>query len=179
MSGKRQKSQLVLAFADDGRGEAPEVSSEGTEPRAAGRRDESPAINEQWMERVCERDNCKRTLARVRANRGSPGVDGMTVTELPGHLREQWPAIPEQLLAGTYRPQPVRRVYIPKPSGRRRKSGLPVVLVRFVQQAVAQVLQQDWDRTFSAHSYGFRPGRSAHQASRWPSDKWQRAADGW
>lgn len=164
MSGKRQKSQLVLAFADDGRGEAPEVSSEGTEPSAAGRQDESPAINEQWMERACERDNCKRALAQVRRNRGSPGVDGMTVDELPGHLREHWPAIREQLLSGTYRPQPVRRVYIPKPGGGRRKLGIPTVLDRFVQQAVAQVLQQDWDRTFSEHSYGFRPGRSAHQA---------------
>ena len=160
----RQNTQLVLAFPEDGRGEAPEVAGEGTEPRAAGRRDESPAINEQWMERVCERDNCKRALARVRANRGSPGVDGMTVAELPGHLRQHWPAIREQLLSGTYRPQPVRRVYIPKPNGGRRKLGIPTVLDRFVQQAVAQVLQQDWDRTFSAHSYGFRPGRSAHQA---------------
>ena len=164
MSGKRQKSQLVLAFADDGRGEAPEVTSEGTEPSAAGRRDESPANNEQWIERVCERENCKRALARVRANRGSPGVDGMTVDELPGHLREHWPAIREQLLSGTYRPQAVKRVYIPKPSGGMRKLGIPTVLDRFVQQAVAQVLQQDWDRTFSDHSYGFRPGRSAHQA---------------
>ena len=164
MSGKRQKTQLVLAFANDGRGEAPEVTSEGTEPRAAGRRDESPASNEQWMERACERENCKRALARVRANRGSPGVDGMTVEELPGHLREHWPAIREQLLSGTYRPQPVRRVYIPKPGGGKRKLGIPTVLDRFVQQAVAQVLQQDWDRTFSEHSYGFRPGRSAHEA---------------
>ena len=164
MSGKRQKIQLVLAFADDGRGEAPEVANEGTEPHAAGRGDESPAINEQWMERVCERENCKRALARVRGNRGSPGVDGMTVEELPGHLREHWPAVREQLLSGTYRPQPVRRVYIPKPGGGRRKLGIPTVLDRFVQQAVAQVMQQDWDRTFSAHSYGFRPGRSAHQA---------------
>ncbi len=164
MSGKRQKIQLVLAFADDGRGEAPEVANEGTEPHAAGRGDESPAINEQWMERVCERENCKRALARVRGNRGSPGVDGMTVEELPGHLREHWPAVREQLLSGTYRPQPVRRVYIPKPGGGRRKLGIPTVLDRLVQQAVAQVMQQDWDRTFSAHSYGFRPGRSAHQA---------------
>lgn len=164
VSGERQKSQLGLAFADDGRGEAPEVASEGTEARAAGRRDESPAINEQWMERVCERENCQRALARVRANRGSPGVDGMTVEELPGHLREHWPAIREQLLSGTYKPQPVRRAHIPKPGGGRHKLGIPTVLDRFVQQAVAQVLQQDWDRTFSEHSYGFRPGRSAHQA---------------
>lgn len=160
----RQNTQLELAFAADGRGEAPEVAGGGTEPRTAERRDESPANNEQWMERVCERTNCKRALARVRTNRGSPGVDGMTVEELPGHLREHWPVIREQLLSGTYRPQPVRRVYIPKPGGGRRKLGIPTVLDRFVQQAVAQVLQQDWDRTFSEHSYGFRPRRSAHQA---------------
>ena len=164
MSGKRQNIQLVLAFPVDGRGEAPEVAGEGTEPRAARRRDESPARDEQWMERACERDNCKRALARVRGNRGSPGVDGMTVDDLPGHLREHWPAIREQLLSGTYRPQPVRRVYIPKPGGGRRKLGIPTVLDRFVQQLVAQVLQEHWDRTFSEHSYGFRPRRSAHQA---------------
>ncbi len=164
MSGRRQNSQLVLAFLGNGGGEAPEGTREGTEPSAAGRRDESPANNEQWIERVCERENCKRALARVRANRGSPGVDGMTVDELPGHLREHWPAIREQLVSGTYRPQAVRRVHIPKPSGGMRKLGIPTVLDRFVQQAVAQVLQQDWDRTFSEHSYGFRPGRSAHQA---------------
>ena len=116
------------------------------------------------MERACERDNCKRALARVRGNRGSPGVDGMTVDELPGHLREHWLAIREQLLSGVYRPQPVRRVYIPKPGGGRRKLGIPTVLDRFVQQLVAQVLQEHWDRTFSEHSYGFRPGRSVHQA---------------
>ena len=160
----RQKIQLELVFAADGGGEAPEAAGEGTEPSAAERRDESPAKDEQWMERACERDNCKRALARVRANRGSPGVDGMTVDELTGHLREHWPVIREQLLSGTYRPQPVRREYIPKPGGGRRKLGIPTVLDRFVQQAVAQVLQQDWDRTFSEHSYGFRPGRSAHQA---------------
>lgn len=81
------------AFPVDGRGEAPERTEEGTEPRAAGRRDESPAINEQWIERVCERDNCKQAVARVRGNRGRPGVDGMTVEDLPGHLREHWPTI--------------------------------------------------------------------------------------
>ncbi len=160
----RQNIQLVLAFPVDGGGEAPEATGEGTEPHTAGRRDESPTTDEQWMERACERSNCKRALARVRGNRGSPGVDGMTVDDLPGHLREHWPAIREQLLSGTYRPQPVRRVYIPKPGGGRRKLGIPTVLDRFVQQLVAQVLQEHWDRTFSEHSYGFRPGRSAHQA---------------
>jgi RNA-directed DNA polymerase len=116
------------------------------------------------MEEVCERENCKQALARVKANKGSPGVDGMSVHELPGYLKEQWPAIREQLLSGTYRPQPVKRVEIAKPDGGVRKLGIPTVLDRFVQQAVMQVLQRRWDRTFSDHSYGFRPGRSAHQA---------------
>jgi RNA-directed DNA polymerase len=88
----------------------------------------------------------------------------MTVEELPGYLKEHWPAIREQLLSGTYRPQPVKRVEIPKPDGGMRKLGIPTVMDRFIQQAVMQVLQDKWDRTFSDHSYGFRPGRSAHQA---------------
>jgi RNA-directed DNA polymerase len=117
------------------------------------------------MEEVCERENCKQALARVKANKGSPGVDGMTVHELPGYLKQHWPAIREQLLSGTYKPQPVKRVEIPKPDGGGvRKLGIPSVLDRFIQQAVLQVLQGRWDRTFSEHSYGFRPGRSAHQA---------------
>jgi RNA-directed DNA polymerase len=116
------------------------------------------------MEDVCERENRKQALARVRANKGSPGVDGMTVQQLPEHLKQHWPAIREQLLRGTYVPQPVKRVEIPKPDGGVRKLGIPTVLDRFIQQAVMQVLQRRWDRTFSDHSYGFRPGRSAHQA---------------
>ncbi|MCL5005529.1 MAG: group II intron reverse transcriptase/maturase [Acidobacteria bacterium] len=117
------------------------------------------------MEEVCERENCKQALARVKANKGSPGVDGMTVRELAGYLKQHWPAIREQLLSGTYKPQPVRRVEIPKPDGGGvRKLGIPCVLDRFIQQVVMQVLQRKWDRTFSEHSYGFRPGRSAHQA---------------
>jgi RNA-directed DNA polymerase len=116
------------------------------------------------MEEVCERGNCKRALARVKANKGSAGVDGMTVQQLPEFLRQHWPAIREQLLSGTYEPQPVKGVEIPKPDGGKRKLGIPTVLDRFIQQVVMQVLQDRWDRTFSDHSYGFRPGRSAHQA---------------
>jgi RNA-directed DNA polymerase len=116
------------------------------------------------MEEVCGRENCQQALKRVKANRGSAGIDGMTVEQLPAYLTQQWPAIREQLLSGTYRPQPVRRVEIPKPDGGVRKLGIPTVLDRFIQQAVMQVLQRRWDRTFSEHSYGFRPGRSAHQA---------------
>jgi RNA-directed DNA polymerase len=176
MSDKRQKNQLaqsgnvvrnqqmVLAFADESRGEALRVSDEGTESSMAKRGTESPAIDEQWMEEVCERENCKQALARVKANKGSPGADRMTVQQLPEHLKQHWPAIREQLLTGTYKPQPVKRVEIPKPDGGVRKLGIPTVLDRMIQQAVMQVLQRKWDRTFSDHSYGFRPGRSAHQA---------------
>jgi RNA-directed DNA polymerase len=164
MDDKRQNNQLVLAFLEEDRGEAPKVSEEGIESSAGKRGTESPAIAEQLMEDVCGRENCKQALKRVKANKGSPGVDGMTVHDLPGYLKQHWPAIREQLLNGTYKPQPVRRVEIPKPDGGVRKLGIPTVLDRFVQQAVMQVLQGRWDREFSDHSHGFRPGRSAHQA---------------
>lgn len=149
---------------DEGRSEAPKASVEGTETLAAKRGTESPARDERWMERVCERENCKRALARVKANKGAPGVDGMTVGELPEYLEQHWPAIRAQLLNGAYKPQAVRRVEIPKPGGGVRKLGIPTVLDRLIQQAVAQVLQGEWAPEFSAHSYGFRPRRSAHQA---------------
>jgi len=164
MSDRRQKNQLELAFTDKSRSEAPRVSVEGTESFMAKREVESPAIGEWLMEEVCERENCKRALARVKANKGSGGVDGMSVQQLPGFLKQHWPAIREQLLSGTYEPQPVKRVEIPKLDGGKRKLGIPTVLDRFIQQAVMQVLQKRWDRTFSDHSYGFRPRRSAHQA---------------
>lgn len=164
MSDKRQKNQLMLAFAEEYRGEASKDLGGGTETFTAKRGTESPAIGEQLMEEVCERENCKWALKRVKANKGSPGVDGMTVRELPEYLIRHWPAIREQLQSGTYKPQPVKRVEIPKPDGGIRKLGIPTVLDRFIQQAVMQVLQRRWDRTFSEHSYGFRPGRSAHQA---------------
>src|SRR5258707_8833516 len=117
MSDKRQKNQLELAFQDESRSEAPRVSGEGTESLAGKRGTESPAIGEQWMEEVCGRENCKQALSRVKANRGSAGVDGMTVQQLPEYLKLHWPAIREQLLSGAYEPQPVRRVEIPKPDG--------------------------------------------------------------
>ncbi len=164
MSRRRQKNQLVLAFLAEGRGEAPRAAEEGTELLAAKREAESPDVGEQLMEEVCGRENCKQALARVKANKGSAGIDGMSVEQFPGYLRQHWPEIREQLLNGTYRAQPVKRVEIPKPDGGVRKLGIPTVLDRFIQQAVMQVLQRRWDRTFSEHSYGFRPGRSAHQA---------------
>jgi RNA-directed DNA polymerase len=103
-------------------------------------------------------------LAQVTRNKGAAGVDGMTVGELPAYLKKHWPTIRAQLLEHTYKPQPVRRVEIPKASGGKRLLGIPTVLDRFIQQAMIQVLQADWDGTFSETSFGFRPGRSAHQA---------------
>lgn len=164
MSEKRQKIQLELAFTEINRSEAPRDSGEGTGTLMAKRAAESMAISRQLMEEVCERRNCKQALARVKRNKGSAGIDGMTVEQLPAYLKKHWPIIREQLLSGSYKPQPVKRVEIPKPDGGMRKLGIPTVLDRFIQQAVMQVLQRNWDRTFSAHSYGFRPGRSAHQA---------------
>jgi RNA-directed DNA polymerase len=116
------------------------------------------------MEEVCERRNCWQAYKRVKANKGSPGIDGMKVGELSGYLRQHWPSIREQLLRGTYQPQPVRRGEIPKPDGGEGKLGIPTVLDRLIQQAVMQVLQRIWDPTFSEHSQGFGPKRSAHQA---------------
>jgi RNA-directed DNA polymerase len=124
----------------------------------------APLEPDRLMEEVCARDNLKEALRRVQANKGAAGVDGMTVDAFPDHLRQHWPAIRAHLLQGTYEPKPVRRVEIPKPDGGVRKLGIPTVLDRFVQQAVLQVLQRRWDGTFSPHSFGFRPGRSAHQA---------------
>lgn len=167
MTGKRQKMvQLELAFSEESRGEAPTASGEGTEPDPAARTPESPAETKHLMEEVCQRDNLVKALKRVQTNRGGPGVDGMTVQELPDHLTEHWPTFREQLRSGTYKPQPVKRVDIPKPGGGTRQLGVPTVLDRFIQQAILQVLQPRWDPTFSESSYGFRPGRSAHQAAR-------------
>ena len=164
MSGMRRKTQLELPYPGEGGSEAPLSSGRGTEPRMTGDADEAPAMTT-LIEEVCKPENLKEALKRVRQNRGAPGVDGMTVDELPGYLAGHWPQIREQLVNGTYHPQPVRRKDIPKPDGQgMRKLGIPTVLDRFIQQAVLQVLQPIWEPTFSEHSYGFRPGRSAHQA---------------
>jgi RNA-directed DNA polymerase len=167
-SGQRQKNQPeqgVLAFPAEGRSDAPKAVAKGTETLMAKHRTDSLAGTERLMEEVCELENCKQALKRVKANKGSPGVDGMTVDELPEYLKQHELEIGEQLRNGTYQPQPVRRVEIPKPDGNGvRKLGIPCVLDRFVQQAVLQVLQKRWDPTFSEHSHGFRPGRSAKQA---------------
>ena len=162
---KQQNIQMDLDFSSALTGEAREAGREETESTWMTNGPENPVRTDRLMEEVCERENLKEALRQVKANKGSPGVDGMTVGGITDYLKQHWPAIREQLLNGTYEPKPVRRVEIPKPDGGGvRKLGIPCVLDRFIQQAVMQVLQRRWDRTFSQHSYGFRPGRSAHQA---------------
>jgi RNA-directed DNA polymerase len=162
---RQKNTQVTLDFDSAPTGEAREAGGEATESFPAVHEPENPANTNRLMEEICEQENLKQALQRVKANKGNPGIDGMTVEELPGYLQQHWPAIREQLLRGTYEPKPVRRVEIEKPDGGgMRKLGIPTVLDRFVQQAVMQVLQRRWDPTFSDHSYGFRPGRSAHQA---------------
>jgi len=163
MGRRWQPSQQQLAFPLEPEGEAPRLAGRA-EPPVAAPVDERPARAERLMERVVAAPNMREALRRVQANRGAPGVDGMRVAQLPGYLRKQWPTIREQLLSGRYQPQPVRRVEIPKPGGGVRVLGIPTVLDRLIQQAMLQVLQPEWDGSFSEHSFGFRPGRSAHQA---------------
>src|SRR2546423_10474156 len=164
MSGKRQQIQYSLALEPVERGETPVSGYQGAEPFVAKPAPQSPAVTEQLMEEVCDRGNLVRAWKRVRQNKGSPGVDGMTIDDTKDYLREHWPSIRSQLLEGTYQPRPVKRVEIPKPEGGVRKLGVPCVVDRLIQQALLQVLQKRWDPTFSRHSYGFRPGRCAHQA---------------
>jgi RNA-directed DNA polymerase len=164
MDDKRQKIQLELAFAPAPRGEAPRSERKGTESSLAKCESESLAESKRVMEAVCEARNLKQALRRVKANDGSPGLDGMKTEELPGWLIKNLARLREDLLGGRYEPQPVKRVEIDKPEGGKRKLGIPTVIDRFVQQAVLQVLQKIWDPTFSASSYGFREQHSAHQA---------------
>ena len=163
MSETRQKNQIELAFTYTGKGEAPK-DTEGTEALVAKGATENPTGSERLMEAVCETENLKRALRRVKANKGSAGVDKMRVDQLPRYLMGHWNEIREQLLSGTYKAQPVRRVEIEKPDGGKRELGIPTAIDRFVQQAVLQVLQQQWDPTFSIHSHGFRPEHSQHGA---------------
>ena len=165
MRAKRQNIQLELALEPEAKGEARSAGAQGTEARPARAGPERPAAGQgPLMEAVVEPGNLKKALARVRRNKGAPGIDGMRVDELGDHLKGHWPEIRSRLLDGSYTPQPVRRVEIPKASGGVRPLGVPTVLDRFIQQAVMQVLQGEWDPSFSDASYGFRPGRSAHQA---------------
>src|SRR6266516_3744328 len=164
-SDKRLNIQLRLAFSSTPTGEARQAGREDVESLSAMSEPEPPANTSLIMEEVCERANLKEALRQVKGNKGSAGVDRMTVDQLGDYLKQHWLAIREQLLNRTYEPKPVRRVEIPKSDGGGvRKLGIPTVLDRFIQQAVMQVLQRQWNPTFSKHSYGFRPRRSAHQA---------------
>src|SRR6266404_3490555 len=160
---KRLNIQLRLDFSSVPTGEARQAGWEDIESPSVMSEPERPANTSRIMEEVCERANLKEALRQVRGNKGSAGVDRMTVDQLGDYLKQHWPAIREQLLNGTYEPKPVRRVEIPKPEGGVRKLGIPTVLDRFIQQAVMQVLQRQWDPAFSEYSYGFRPKRSAQQ----------------
>jgi group II intron reverse transcriptase/maturase len=152
--------QMELPLGD--RGEASGIEESG-EVRSVINGDERSG-SDHLMEHVVERSNLQRALQRVKRNKGSPGVDGMTVDELAAYLRSNWTVIRAQLLDGTYQPKPVRSVEIPKSDGGVRQLGIPCVLDRMIQQSILQVLQPRFDPTFSDHSYGFRPGRSAHDA---------------
>jgi RNA-directed DNA polymerase len=147
-SGRQQGEALSAPVSD-------EVLGPRHEPEDTG-----PGL----LSAVLARENMQQAWKRVRANKGAAGVDGLSIDETAERLRTEWPLIREQLLHGRYRPQPVRRVTIPKPDGGQRELGIPTVTDRLIQQAMLQVLQPMLDPTFSQHSYGFRPGRSAHQA---------------
>src|SRR5260370_4521500 len=156
---KRQNIQETLDLSSGQTGEARQARRDETEVRPAIHEAESPANSIRLMEEVCERENLLEALRRVKGNKGSAGIDGMTVGQLSGYLKEHWLTIREQLLNGTYIPQPVRRVEIEKPDGGgMRKLGIPTTLDRFLQQAVMQVLQRRWNTTFSPHTYPFPPG---------------------
>jgi RNA-directed DNA polymerase len=154
--------QLELPFKN--RGEAPRVGwSEEASTEAVG--DARPGASGLLRE-VLSRRNLQAALKRVRQNKGSAGIDGMTVGELPDWLRENWEQVRASLLAGQYRPRQVKRQQIPKHGGGVRELGIPTVLDRFLQQALLQVLQPQIDPSFSSHSYGLRPGRRAQDAVR-------------
>src|SRR4051812_14529316 len=164
MTTPRPPIQLMLDLPMPGRGEAPRPLAQEVEVATAIAEPERPAQTANLMEAICDPENIEVALRAVVRNKGAPGVDGITVRQLPGILKARWPEIEHQLLQGRYQPQPVRRVQIPKPAGGTRDLGIPTVIDRVIQQAVLQRLQPLWDPTFSEHSYGFRPGRSAQQA---------------
>ena len=162
LEGKRPQMTRQLELPLGNRDEIPTAHRSAEAPTATHENERSGASD--LMERVCERANLQAALKRVRKNKGSAGIDGMTVDELPEHLKTYWHGLREQLLAGTYQPSSVRRYAIPKKDGGIRELGIPTVVDRFIQQAILQVLGPRFDPTFSQHSYGFRPKRSAHDA---------------
>lgn len=167
MSGTRRKTgkQLQLwTLSGEGRDESPDGLGEGTVPLEANSQTESPTSSDRLMESICDPDNLNQAIAKVIANGGSPGIDGMRVAKLDQYFQVHHERITDELLKGTWRPQPVKQVEIAKPTGGVRKLGIPTVVDRVIQQAILQVLSPGWDATFSEYSFGFRPGRSAHQA---------------
>lgn len=156
-----QKSkQLELPLLATGESRKPERSEQTPTATTGNERPGTRAL----MQQVVEHRNIERAARRVKSNDGAPGTDGMTVEELPNWMREHWKGVREELLTGEYQPAPVRRVMIPKRGGGERMLGIPTVVDRLIQQAILQVLQPLIDPTFSDHSYGFRPRRSAHDA---------------
>ena len=168
MTEQRLTEQLQLAFtsAEDAQSS---VVDGGAESVVAKREPERPAVTNSLMEVVCERDNLKKALRRVKANKGSPGVDGMTVEQLPDYLRAHWPQHRDELLRGLYAPSPVRRVEIPKPDGGVRKLGVPTALDRFVQQAVLRRRSPSSTRHSPTTATGF--GRGGRHIRRSPPRK--------
>ena len=157
----RQKS-IQLALNLEGAGEAQPDLGRGIEAQAAA--STTVSLAHDLMEAVVAGKNMQDAQGKVRSNKGSPGVDGMTADQLEPYLREAWVKLREDLLSGAYRPSPIRRVDIPKADGGMRQLGIPTVIDRFVQQCLLQALEPLFDPTFSPHSYGFRPGKSTHQA---------------
>lgn len=168
MRGSRRYVLMIIAQQSAEMG----IASYLSDPSAGGSK---------LMEIICERENMQLALKQVRANKGVHGVDGMTVDQLPNYLRRHWPSIKETLLKGAYKPIPVRRKEIAKPQGGVRLLGIPTVLDRFIQQAVAQVLQRIWEPRFSDFSYGFRPERcqhdAIHQVKRYVEDGYRHVVD--
>ena len=164
LEGARRQKSRQLELPLEARGETPHGQRSGEAPTAANGHGRSGT--DRLMEQVVEHGNVQAALKRVRQNKGSPGVDGMTVEELPTYLAEHWEHIRAQLLEGTYQPKLVRAAEIPKSGGGVRTLGIPAALDRVIQQSILQVLQPRFDPTFSEHSHGFRPGRSAHHAVR-------------
>lgn len=163
MDEQQQKNRNKPTLGGRASSEARQEPPQGAESNTA-ENEVDDQETEQLMELILEKENLKTALKAVLRNKGAPGIDGMTVNELPDFLKANWTEIRKMLLEGRYKPKPVRRVEIPKPGGGARMLGVPTVLDRFLQQAIQQILQQKWNDTFSDSSYGFRPGRSAHQA---------------
>src|SRR5580704_8069560 len=139
-SEMQQNIQTELNFPSTPAGEAREAGREETESLSTTSDPESPASTNRLMEEICERENLKEALRRVKANKGSAGVHGITVGGISDYLKQHWPAIRDQLLSGTYEPKPVGRVEIPKPDGGVRKLGIPTVLDRLIQQAAQPLI---------------------------------------